>query len=525
MGKLRKIIGNVIILSMLVLSGCQRAGGSMITRKMIKIHDNTETYNKELGARSLLPIGKSRIHYRPSTGWLGDAHPMYKDGVWYLYYLDLPFNTPNRIALSGVRQGLAISTDLVHWEELNPTIDNTKRAWWAIANVKKDNQIYSMFNDVVTNTGYGLAKSDDFVNFVDYGAVYPYSYVLGDEARDPTLFYDEKEDLYYFIYGVKNNSKIYDNAQGKLYYSTTRDFQSFSEPKVLYNPDNASVTECPELFKIGKKYYLVMTWGTDRVGTARYRVSDSITGPWSAPLIDTIQTTEFMAPNSRSNGKEHITFGWIPTYKNNEDGNTWQWGGDLAFPLKLIPRKDHSLRAELAIDVNKIRADQTYDFARDKYDYVKGSGWYMSNKGFAYEEHASYGEVWLGGNHNYFEMNMDVTFGKDNRGFGVSFRTGNHGFNGYEIFIDPVTNTMHLRYHFERRVSLVTMPINIKPYTTMPFKLIVDGPIFEAYLNNEFAFSGRAHIPATRNAIGLFSEYGSAKFENINVFDLKRIYQ
>jgi len=53
----------------------------------------------------------------------------------------------------------------------------------------------------------------------------------------------------------------------------------------------------------------------------------------------------------------------------------------------------------------------------------------------------------------------------------------------------------------------------------------VDGPIIEAYLNNEFAFSGRAHIPTTRNAIGLFSEYGSVKFENINVFDLKRIYQ
>lgn len=525
---MKKHINKLIHVGLFILltTSCELGGGgSMVTKEMVKIADNTETYDGELGVRSLLPIGKPRIHFRPKTGWLGDAHPVYKDGVWYLYYLNLPFDTPNRGALVNVYQGLATSTDLVSWTEVDVSIDNANRAWWAIANVKKDNQLYSMFNDVVTNSGYGLAKSDDYINFSDYGVVYPYSYVLGDEPRDPTLFYEESENLFYFIYAVKNKSKIYDNAQGEIYYSTTTDFATFSEPKLLYKPDNANITEVPEIFKVGSKYYLVMNWGTDRVGTARYRISDHPTGPWISPQIDTFESTEFMAPNSASDGNNQVTFGWIPTYKNNEDFNTWEWGGDLALPLKLQQRDDHSLKSSLAIDVENIRGDRKYQSGTGTFDYVKGEGWYKSKEGFVYKENSAYGEVWLEGDFPYFELSADVTIGKDNRGIGVSFRTGNHGYNGYEIFIDPVTNTIHLRTHFERRVSLVSMPINVKRDTKMPLKVIVDGPIIEVYLNNEFSFSGRAHIPTTRNAIGVFSEYGSAKFENIEVFDLKRIYE
>ena len=47
---------------------------------------------------------------------------MYKDGVWYLYYLD--HLILQIVLLSGVRQ-VYISTDLVHWEDKS-TIDNTK---------------------------------------------------------------------------------------------------------------------------------------------------------------------------------------------------------------------------------------------------------------------------------------------------------------------------------------------------------------------------------------------------------------
>jgi len=516
---------NILSISCILLSGCQkRTGENIVTKVMTPILDNTETYTKELGVRSLLPIGKMRVHYRPSKGWLGDAHPIYKGGVWYLYYLDLPFDTPNRDALINVKQGLAISTDLVNWTEINPTIDNVNRPWWAIANVIKDDVLYSMFNDVVTNSGYGLAKSSDLLNFTDFGVVYPYSYVLGDQPRDPTVFYDEKTDQFYFIHAVKNTSRIYDNAQGELYYSTTKDFIDFTMPKVLYNPGSANVTECPELFKMGDKYYLVMNWGTDRVGGARYRVSDSPTGPWSAPFIDTFQSTEFMAPNSASNGKKQLTFGWVPTYKNNEDGNRWQWGGDLAFPLELSARKDGSLKAALAIDTQLIHAEKTYTFTPDAYDLVKGTGWHSFNNGFAYKEANAYGEILLDGNFPYFDFKTDVTIGSDNRGVGVSFRTGNLGFNGYEVYIDPVTNQINFRYHFERRVNQVSVPISIKRNETMPLRIIVDGPIVEIYLNDEFALSTRAHIPTTRNAIGLFSEYGAAKFENIEIFNLKKIY-
>ncbi len=512
--------------SLLLLTSCLSGnnGGVMVNNKMTPIASNAAEYNGILGQRSLIVNNKTKIHYRPQTGWLGDAHPVYKDGVWYLYYLDLPFNTENRDALLGVRQGLATSRDLINWEEQTPTIDNARRAWWAIGNTFKDNMMYSMFNDVVTNSGYGLAKSSDMLTFSDFGVVYPYSYILGDEPRDPTLFYDETDDLYYFIYAVKNYASVYDNAQGVLYYSTTKDFITFTEPEIFYDPGNANVAECPEVFKMGKYYYLVMNWGTDRVGTARYRISESLKGPWRKPEIDVLHATEFMAPNGAGTSSERVTFGWVPTYRNNEDNGRWQWGGDLALPVTLEQRKDGSLKTRLNINDELIRENQTYEFTKNNYDYVKGDGWHSFESGFAYKEGVPYGEIWLTGEHKYFDFTADVTLGRDNTGVGVSFRTGNRGFNGYEIFIDPVTNQLLLRSHLERRINIVAQPIKIKKGETMKLRIIVDGPIIEAYLNDEFALAGRVHIGATRNAIGLFSEYGGAQFKNIAIYNLKQIY-
>ena len=133
-------------------------------------------------------------------------------------------------------------------------------------------------------------------------------------------------------------------------------------------------------------------------------------------------------------GKSYY-FGWIPTYKNNEDGNTWQWGGDLAFPLKLIHAKTIRFVRNLRLMLTRFALIKHMILHAINMIMLKAVAGICQIKDLRMKKR-SYGEV-CGGNHNYFEMNMDVTFGKDNRGFGVSFRTGNHGFNGYEIFIDP----------------------------------------------------------------------------------------
>lgn len=484
---------------------------------------NDEEFEFTPGTKSLIPYGKTRTHYQPADHWYGDAHPIYKDGKWYSYYLSLPYTTPNRGTLAGVEQGLDISEDLVNWQETKCSTDNKDRKWWAVANTMYNGELYSMFNDTILNSGYGLVISKDMLNFEEQGIKFPYSWVNG-QARDPHLFYNESQQEYWFIYATKNSSDIYDNAQGKIYYSITKDFQTFSSPELLYDPGNCNIGECVEMFKLGDFYYLIMNWGTTKVGGPRYRYATSPQGPWLRPQIDTLQSTDFAAPNSCTGQNKRIAIGWTPEYANKTDNGAWAWGGVKDYPLEYKSLPNGELRVRPAIDFTKIDGEETFSSLKDPYTYVSGDGWSRTGGSYFYGKGKSYGEMWLGEKHQYFDLTMDFTIGEDNAGLGVSFRAGNKDWNGYELFIDPVTNQAIFRTHFERHINLMSVPISLKRNVKNSFRLVSDGSLIECYINDEFALTSRAYLRGSEDRVGIFSEYGSAAFENISIKDLKEVY-
>jgi fructan beta-fructosidase len=61
--------------------------------------------------------GRPRIHFSALRGWLNDPSGMFVlDGVWHLYFANTRF--ANRMAHADNAWGHAVSTDLLHWEEL-----------------------------------------------------------------------------------------------------------------------------------------------------------------------------------------------------------------------------------------------------------------------------------------------------------------------------------------------------------------------------------------------------------------------
>jgi beta-fructofuranosidase len=530
--KINRIISWIIIIIFsAVLISCNKDvkgevsdyGEGMVNGDMKKIDENYSDFRFELGTISTLAINNPKVHYQQNAGWLGDCHPIFYKGRWYLYYLDLPYNTPNRNTLSGVRQGLAVSDDLINWEKVDTSISNNKD-WYAIANILVGNQIYSMFNDTVTNMGYGLATSEDGISFHNEGVVYPYSNMLCNEARDPAIFYDEVKGQYIFIHAGKNHNDLYPNVQGLVYYSVTKDFTSFSDEQILYDAGDCNVAECPEMFKLGNKYYLIMNWDTNRVGTARYVVSDSPYGPFRKPLIDTFSSIDFSAPNSNTDGSRQVSFGWIPTKNGNTDNGGIQWGGVHALPRVLYSGANGELFTKLDIENSLIRDSKLYESASGRYSYVRGNGWNTDGKGFFYDSNSSYGELWLEADSKSFDMEMDISVGADNTGAGVVFKTGNSGFNGYEIFIDPVTNQLIFRNHFEKQTKITAVPISINRSEKMKLRIIVDGNTIEVFLNDKYSLTARNYTSASKNVIGLFAENGKAGFTNIEIYSLKSIY-
>ena len=65
------------------------------------------------------------LHFKPSSGRFGDPIPFFWDGKFHLFHLIAPQEPP---PTQGHHWGHAVSTDLLHWEEL-PVIIPLGGAW------------------------------------------------------------------------------------------------------------------------------------------------------------------------------------------------------------------------------------------------------------------------------------------------------------------------------------------------------------------------------------------------------------
>lgn len=531
---MKKVIS--IIFCLIFLCGCSQYDGHNIREsskkftsnvmgeeKLVKI-SNPDSF-KEFVAGNVIgyseELASAKIHFKPQNGWMGDIHPVYANGKWNLLYLEVP-NEPDRNGLDGVKQSMIFSNDLVSWkqEQVKNTLE--QRPWWAIGNFYENGKLYSVYNDIL-GQGYGMDVSNDLKTWVSGGDILKYTYVPG-EPRDPYLFKNDLTNEYWLVFAVNKQNIIGKVSSGAFYYSKSKDLESFSMPELLYDPGNINVPECPEIFKFGDKYYLIGSWGTDRVGTARYRISEKPEGPWETPLIDRLDSTEVMAGNSTSDGNRRIMFGWIPTYSGRIDNGDWQWGGHLALPRELYPSDDGSrLFVKAPKELDNIRKSILYDITGTvpEFDRVLGDGWYTSKKGFLKNPNSDYGEVWLSNEYSNFDISFNLSLDGNCPGAGFVFRCGNQSFDGYEIYFDVNQQRIVLRNHFEKRKIICETPADIKPGINMPVRIIIDGDIVEVFFDNKYVLAGRVQTFTSVNKIGFFTESNGAAFTYPKVFGIE----
>lgn len=210
-------------------------------------------------------------------------------------YLFSSFREP---ATDGLR--LAYSYDGYHWTDLDttfirPNVDSNVMRDPSIAQ-GPDGTFHLVFTSAWKGTKtFGYASSKDLVHWSEQKTI-------AAMAQEPTtvnvwapeIFYDDEKDQFIIIWASTVPFRFAkgqedENNNHRMYYTTTKDFKSFSETKLFLDP-GFSVIDCV-IVKRGKgDYVLVLKDNTRPMRNIKVAFANNPLGPYS-------KASEAFSPN------------------------------------------------------------------------------------------------------------------------------------------------------------------------------------------------------------------------------------
>lgn len=149
---------------------------------------------------------------------------------------------------------IAYSYDGYHWTAINdnqpvmkPTIGKDKLLRDPSICQAPDGTFHMVWTSSWNDQIIGYASSKDLIHWSEQKAIpVMKDYPTARNCWAPELFYDQKQRLYYIYWAstVPGNKDVKtegciseDDYNHRIYYCTTRDFQTFSKTRLFYNPD------------------------------------------------------------------------------------------------------------------------------------------------------------------------------------------------------------------------------------------------------------------------------------------------
>ena len=301
------------------------------------------------------------VFFRPRPHWVGDVIP-YADGerirLYYLYERRL---SPR----PGTPWHLAVTEDLVHYEDRGealpaggPGAEDLNAYTGSV--VRDETGLHHLFYTASNPErraadGRPLqlvahATSPDLERWTKhpedtFGA--PDGYDPAD-WRDPFVYRTPGSSTWSLILAARW-ARGADRRRGVVARLESRDLRTWTPVEPLWDPHRFITQECPEIFRMGRWWYLVYSEFTDRF-TTRYRISRSPDGPWTAPAHDSIDGRGLYAAKSAPWSGRRLFFGWIASRRGERDDGEWLWAGTMA-ALEAVPREDGSLRLRIPPEV------------------------------------------------------------------------------------------------------------------------------------------------------------------------------
>jgi autotransporter-associated beta strand protein len=189
---------------------------------------------------------RPQVHYTSRRGLINDVNGMiYYQGQYNLYYQHNPYSL--NFGANGAERnwGHAVSTDMVHWQELPEAIYPHAYGDWvwsgsAVIDTANTGGFRTGTNNVIVASFYSTARgqciaysNDGGLTFIDYTN----NPVVTVPGRDPHMLWYAPSN--YWVMAV------YDSNLGGIDFFTTPDFHIWT-----YRSGIAGFAECPDIFQL-----------------------------------------------------------------------------------------------------------------------------------------------------------------------------------------------------------------------------------------------------------------------------------
>ena len=479
-----------------------------------------------------------QIFYRPKDGWVGDTIPFAHDGKFYIFYLhdERKGNTQDEYGYR-TSWNLLITEDGVNVKDCKVVLpvgeyDDADYACYTGSVIEGNDGNFHMFYTAQNNynpkyhrDGKPLqyvahAISTDLINWeklpeLTFGAderIYePFDW------RDPFVFYNEEEKCFDMLLAARLRGASEKNG-GCVGLCRSYDLLHWEAKEPFYNPESYMTHECPDLFKLGNKWYLVYSTFSEKFVT-HYRMSDKLSGPWTSPIEDTFDARAFYAAKTAQVGDKRMAFAWVPTKRGESDFGQYEWGGNF-IAHEINQTTDNKLTVKPAYGLINMLNKESVNKKINKVEIEN------------YEGEKSYV---IDGMKDTCMIEAVIEFSEGVRSFGIGLRQDSALANGYYLRFEPFYNRI-VADMWPRRIRGVNQwyvdgdkpfmvelerPFDYKSLkdNKVHIRVVADGSIICLYVNDITALTMRAYN-LNRTNWGFFVKDGSIRVSDIHMYEV-----
>lgn len=431
-------------------------------------------------------IHRPHYHYLPASNWMNDPNGViHWNGCYHLFYQYNPYGANH----ANMHWGHAVSDDLVHWEELpiaiTPTPDTYDLGGIFSGCMVNDNGTPIVFYTGV-NKDYKVqvqcvaTGSDDLLTWVKH----PNNPVIGDvpaamqqteDFRDPFVW--QEEDGWYMVVGTK----IQDMGGAILLYRSDNliDWEYLNPLFVGENARNGVMFECPNFFKLGDKWVLLIsshighTTGTVLYFVGRYENHKFI--PETEGVFDSGYA--YASLTHLDDQGRRILWSWIREGREEEHFVNAGWSGVQAIPRVLSLDSQGCLLMSPVVEIEQTRGTHHHFSA----ETIKGNSLPVSG------------------------LNLDIQASfipHDTETCGIDLLCSADGSEKASVYYEPSTETIRIERQYAdsnttHDTYLQGLPHALADGEMLELRILLDGSVIEVIANKRTSVTSRFYPSQT----------------------------